>query len=239
MPPLEATLNYLGIPIIETEIDMVLQPEINPNIQPAIRNYLDNFFGIKSASLTREILSRYVKASSDDLHVSIMPHDEQHLIGNILTPHKSAKKCYCFGDYLAVIELSAHLAEMLTSLLYLMTPISINGTELNEDAQKDMFGRKFIKLNQNYCLNILKTFNIIDITAHQHFNEIRLIRNNHFHLFGHSKENLEEDAFNCYSKITSLIKDILEIKINNTSSVTYTINPKLKNFLNKKQSQSN
>ncbi len=230
MANIDFQINYLGYLIDINAIDLVLHPDKTPNLDESIRNSINHFFGIEAAHLTNEILSRYVKSSAENLYIAITPHEHQ-IITNILTPYKSAKKSYCLGEYLAAIELCAHIAEMLATLLNLIHPIKINNEVIDEKTQTNLFGKKFIKLNQANRVNILKAFNIIDDKKYEEFNSIRTIRNNHFHLFGHDRSNAENDAYNCFASITFLIKEILEIKINDNPPPQYTINTALKRFL--------
>lgn len=142
---------------------------------------IDHFFGIPANQLNNEILERYVESSTKELYIGIMPHDND-LLENILTPHRSTKKCYCFGEYLATIELCAHIAEMLAILLNLMTPISINKIQMSPKDEKKIFGREFKKLDQVKRLDILNTFQIVSEEQIKYFQEIKEIRRNHFHL---------------------------------------------------------
>ena len=237
MSNIHVTLNYLGYPITEEQVDLILKPATNPNVDETIRHSIDDFFGIKANLLNHETLLRYVKSSINDLYIAIMPHEHQ-IIVNILTPHKAAKRCFCIGEYLAAIELCAHVAEMLATLLNLIIPIKINGIEIDKKIEKNLFGREFSKLNQVHRLKILKAFNIIDDIKFKKFDTIREIRNKHFHLFGHDKTNIENDSYQCFSEITFLIKKILEIKINNNPPPDYTINSALKDFLIKNDSNA-
>jgi len=232
------TLNSLGIPIEADEISNIL--DLNNNTHDIVhkRENLIQFFNMPITNFDKNILERYSKSSKKELYLGITPHNN-NLLENIYMPYKSAKKCYCLAEYLATIQLCGQTAEMITNLINLIYPVSINSTHLSLKQQKLLFSKSFSDLDQDRRTNILLCFKLINDDQNSKLVEIRKTRNKYYHLWGHNKASMEEDAFRLFSNTTFILKDFVEVKMNNTVPQTFSINPALQKYLSQHERKPN
>lgn len=149
----------------------------------------------------------------------------------MLSPFKSAKRCYCLGEYLAAIELCAHVGEMLAQLLWAMSPITHNQEPVTTDFEKAMWGSTFEKLGQDRRVKVLEAFTALKTDHVEIFNFLRTTRRKYFHLWSESTEDIQEDAKNCFIRLTKLVKEILQMDISPTEPGKITVNPMLSAYL--------
>ena len=226
MAKVNVTLNYLGVPV---GIDYIATlgdgaDHSNDFEYRMIAHVLE----VSPLHVPREVLDRYAEVSSRETYTPIVPHTDK-LFECFLVPLKSAKRCYCLGEFLATIELSAHVGEMLALLIWQMNPGSINGKAIDAKLQRALFGREFEKLGQEYRINILEAVGMIQNADAQLLDFLRAIRRKYFHFWGTPVTNLQCDALDCFLKVSTLIKNTLQIEFSNG---TVIMNPKLLAYLN-------
>jgi hypothetical protein len=164
------------------------------------------------------------------MYAPILPHSSK-LFERLISPLKSAKRCYCLGEYLATIELSAHVGEMLTQLTWQITPIVHNQSRVTAEFEKGILGREFEKLGQDRRINVLKTFGAISESQANQFDDLRKRRVRFFHLWSTGVEDVQSDARRCYKIALLLTQEILQIGISPHEPGRVTINPLLSAFL--------
>lgn len=160
--------------------------------------------------LPQEVLERYVEVSSKESYIAIFPHTDK-LFDRFLFPFKSAKRLYCLGEYLATIEVSAHLGEMLALLLWQITPITMDGKRIEADMEKAIWGTEFEKMGQEKRINLLKVFGAVSEQDAQNLDFLRATRRKYFHFWSASISGIKEDALNCFLKVAMLVKNVLQI----------------------------
>lgn len=231
MPSFPAQINYFGTPISPDQIDDLLSRK-QDSLTDLNRIILNSFFGIETENLSREILDRYAELSSPDTYHGIIPSTEK-MIDRLFGPLKSAKRCYCFGEFLATIELSAHVAEMLAILLWEMSNVSFNGKIIDHKFEKEVLGRKFEKLGQENRIRVLRGFELLSEEHYNIFNSIRTIRTDYFHLWSGDFSKMQSDATLCYKNAMRLVKEILQIGISKENPGRVSMNPLLLKFMEK------
>ena len=225
MTTIQVTINYLGVPVEKTFIERLLAGEdLSGEFHYSI---LKHFFELNPEHLPREVLERYVEVSSRETYAAILPHTDK-LFERFLTPFKSAKRCYCLGEYLASIELSAHLGEMLALLIWQITPVKINTKDIDSKIEKDLWGREFEKMGQEQRIDLLKVFGAINKKDTEHLDFLRTTRRKYFHFWSETTVNVKSDSLQCFLKIAQLVRDILRIEYANG---TVKLNPLLSKYL--------
>jgi len=109
-----------------------------------IKHVLD----LSPETLPRAALERYVEISTADYYIPIFPVTDK-MFERLLLPLKSAKRCFSLGEYLATIELCAHVGEMLATLVWQMTQVRLNDKALDEKLESLLFGRPFESQGQD------------------------------------------------------------------------------------------
>jgi hypothetical protein len=226
MNAIRVTINYLGVPLLSSQIAALMEAQNSP----LAGNILESFFGLPVKSLGREIIERYCDLSTPDLYAPILPHSDK-LFERLISPLKSAKRCYCFGEFLATIELCAHVGEMLAQLAWEITPITHNQSRVTPEFEKGLFGRRFEKLGQERRIEVLKTFNAVSDYQASLFEELRTKRVSYFHLWSAGTENSRDDAAFCFKTASVLTKEVLQIGFDPNDRGRLLINPLLLAFL--------
>lgn len=177
--------------------------------------------------LPREVLDRYVEVSGKESYTAIFPHTDK-LFERFLVPFKSAKRTYCLGEYLACIELSAHLGEMLALLLWEITPVSLNGKLVDAQMEKSIWGSEFEKMGQEKRIDLLKVFGAISNEEEQLLDFLRATRRKYFHFWNASTEHIKDDALECFLNVAALVQKVLKIEYEND---VVKLNPLLEAYL--------
>jgi len=212
MATVKVTLNYLGVPV---GADYIAKLRDGADHSDDFEyRMIAHVLEVPPQHLPLEVLDRYVEVSSRETYTPIFPHTDK-LFERFLVPLKSAKRCYCLGEYLATIELSAHVGEMLALLIWQMNPGSINGKAVDSALQKALFGREFEKLGQEQRINILEAIGMISNADAQLLDFLRATRRKYFHFWGAPVTNLQPDALDCFLKVSTLIKNTLQIEFSN------------------------
>lgn len=229
MATFPAQINYFGTPITKAELD-AFYADANSQMAKFHATILSSFFDLDIKNLSREVLDRYSELSSLDTYHPIIPHTES-LISRLFGPLKSAKRCYCLGEYMAAMELSAHVAEMLALLVWEMSPVTYNGQGIEDTFERDVLGSKFERLGQERRLGVLKGLGLLTEEHFEMFSFLKNTRRKYFHLWSGDFSNLQTDARECYFKAMELIKKILQISISGKQSGAVSMNPLLLKYM--------
>ncbi|MBW1714025.1 MAG: hypothetical protein JRJ59_12870, partial [Deltaproteobacteria bacterium] len=106
MATMEVMFNYLGRPVCKEYLDR-LHDGKDHSVDPEYQT-MERVLEVPIEHMPREVLERYVEVSGKKFYIGIFPHTDK-LFERVLSPLKSAKRLYCLGEYLASIELCAHL----------------------------------------------------------------------------------------------------------------------------------
>lgn len=223
---IQVTLNQLGIPLDRGEIPALLQGKGSKT------GLVESVIGLPLQHLPGEILERYCDLSTPELYTPILPYSEK-LHERLISPLRSAKRCYCFGEFLATIELCSHIGEMLAQLVWQITPITHNQGPVTEEFEKGLFGSTFEKLGQNRRIQVLKTFGAITPDQAIMFEDLRIKRVRYFHKWSAGTESSQSDAADCFKAALTLAKEIMQIGISPDERGTLVLNPLVASYLNK------
>lgn len=218
-------LNLLGPYIKRDDIQKILeQGHLQGTVFVAQKEMLEVFFGFPLNILSKEILERYIDATTEDSHISIFPHTKE-IFERLLKPLISVKKNYCFGDYTAAIASCGIVGEMLAILIWKINEVRLKGNIITEDEEKGLFDRPFEKLNQDRRLRILRTFGFINEDQYKNFVYIKDARRPYLHLWTAVIRNEKKDALNTLKKSLQVFKEITGIGL--ATAGTVKINPLL------------
>lgn len=225
MGVIQVVLNYLGTPVSKEYVDCLLDgKDHSGEIEyRMIRHVLE----LPPEHLPREVLERYAEISSKERYTAIFPHTDK-LFERFLIPFKAAKRTYCLGEYLACIELSAHLGEMLAILLWQITPVSLNGKLVDAQMEKLIWGNEFEKMGQEKRIDLLKVLGAIVNDEEPLLDYLRATRRKYFHFWSTSTERIKDDALQCFLKVAELVQMVLRIEYENGA---VKINPLLDAYL--------
>jgi hypothetical protein len=236
-------ISRLGESFEEKDIDVILAV-INEgtNLKSTIDGEADfkkrliarliTWLNIPRQEITREIISRYIKATPADFGILFTLAKPEIIEQRIVAPLESAKRFACLGEFLGSIALSGLVGEILTVFVW----------DLNKAGRKDknhkfiedqsLFkGRNFDKLQQSLRINIIEAFNYIDSVQAEKFRQLSLDRNKILHSWTDSfvREELEATAISCYLCAASLMKTVFKIKLADASSIS--MDPKVAKYL--------
>ncbi len=226
---IQVMFNQLGIPLDRGEIPALLQGK-GP-VADMKAEHIESVIGLPLEHLPGEILERYCDLSTPELYMPILPYSEK-LYEKLITPLRSAKRCYCLGEFLAAIELCAHIGEMLAQLVWQITPINHNKGRVTEEFEKGLFGRTFEKLGQERRIEVLRTFGAITSDQARLFDILRVRRRDYFHIWSAATKGSQPDAAGCFGAAFTLTKEVMQIGISPNERGTLVVNPLLSTYLN-------
>ena len=225
MASINVMLNYLGVPVAPEYLDRLHDgADHSADFEyRMIRHVID----VPPEHAARDVLERYVEVSGQETYTAILPHTDK-LFERFLVPFKSAKRMYCFGEYLACIELSAHLGEMLALLLWQITPLTLNGKPVDLTREKVLWGSEFEKMGQERRIVLLKALTAISDGDAQLFDFLRTTRRKYFHFWSTGTEKIKDDALQCFLRVSTLVRNVLKIEYEDGS---VRLNPLLDAYL--------
>jgi hypothetical protein len=142
---------------------------------------------------TESLAARYRQISSEERRLSLVP-DSPELVETLVWPLRHAKAAFITGNYPATIGLSGTVAEALAVLLFRISRPRLHGGPMEDDAQEDIFGRKFVKLEQGRRLRVMRALRIIDEQSYGRFDQVRDLRNKYVHHVDRSGRDAAADA---------------------------------------------
>ena len=217
-------INFFGPGLAKADIRKILDPKFADTVYQLQRDLFNWFFELPLSALSEQILERYVEATTEESHTAIVPHTKE-IFERITKPLRSAKKCYCLGDYAATIALCGTVAEMLAILVWKINDVRLRGNQITEQDEIGLFGSSFENLNQDKRLRVLKTFGHITDAQLVSFEKIRKSRKPYLHLWTTNLENEQADALDVFKKSFQLFKEITGIGL--ADAETVKVNPLL------------
>jgi hypothetical protein len=167
------------------------------------RENIASFFQFHYSELSHQLLERYAKACNTMTNISIGPaHPE--IYNKLIVPLASAKRCYCYNEELACIELCALGAEMLAIFLCITHHLFDNIIELDKQNQRNRIN----KLLENKIITKKQQDNLISI----HDTRIKF-----FHHWSSSNDNLNQESLSMLRKLSKELAAKIEI-LDNTEN---------------------
>lgn len=218
------TLNPFGYGIKDRDIDRILNP--TTEVDKTESAHVAHFFSLPIDKLTRELLTRYVIACEAMNNVSVGSyHDEIRV--KLINMIANAKRCFCYGEYLACIELCALHGEMLANFLCIVNKEFISNTAVTDKLSdwlknsvqshlsKDDF---YDAMNQKHRILWLMGGDVLSKNDGDDLLEIHEIRKKYFHHWEHNHGDVNNDALNSLTMISKVASKHLEV-LNNQSNV--------------------
>lgn len=206
---IEVSLNFLGTPITVEDKEKILSSG-NPTSK-IDRCVFQHIVGFPPDAVSAECLENYFEVSTPDLYLSFLPAHPK-ITAKLIMPLKSAKRCFCLGEFLASIELSAHVGEMLSSLIWEISDFRMNGAPIDDNAQNLLFGRVFEKMSQADRVKLLLGIKAISEVECEKFDRLRQLRTAYFHKWSTEAENLKSDAKQSYKIAIELLKEVTQME---------------------------
>lgn len=196
-------LNYLGYYLSEEELYRFKQCKSQNKNLNGVEGWLESFFEIDPCSLTPKVFERYNEVVNAGTYISTT-HADPTLTNKLYGPIRSARRCYCFGEYLGAIELSAMYCEMLACFA-----LKYAGDGYVEDVD----GLPQTGKGDKGRINKLLSRKIITQDQYDIFLDVHKTRKKYFHWWTTSLDNVQPDAcrsVNALSKLTKAM--LLELK---------------------------
>jgi hypothetical protein len=162
--------------------------------------------GLKSD--LQSLVGRYREISKERKRL-FAPPAEEHILSWLIWPLRHAKASYMFGNYLGTVALCGMVAEMATILRWEIADITINGKSLDEDAEKELFGRTFEKLGQERRVDVLRAWGLINDELQTALNTVREKRRKYLHLYTCGHDQLAADAVAVFEAAVTVVVGVI------------------------------
>jgi hypothetical protein len=183
--------------------------------------------GMGRPALPQEIIQRYKEISTGDLDLIAVPA-ESEILEKVVWPLKSAKICYCLGNYLACIAMTGLVGEMIAVLIL--------------EAKRPGHGKPgwpkrddFEKKGQLDRIENLINLGIISDGLATHLRELQGIRRGYLHRFSFSHTQLVGNARKTYKAAFRVVQEILGLKVSRQSSA-FQVDPDVLRYIKTKMS---
>jgi len=160
----------------------------------------------------QDLIERYKDINQENPKLFAFPVAEK-LMERFIWPLKNAKASFVFGNFMATIALSGIVAEMISTLIYKINKIKINGKTITPTTEKLLFGKEAEELTHFRRLEILKAFNFIDSDLFSKFDLVRKSRNRYFHSFSLEMKDLRNDAKTTYLTTVYILTKVIGLEI--------------------------
>ena len=182
-----------------TTLRAYVNPLLFTRIDPAIKNAVDPTANQVIDYLSDDGLQAFLKRYRDIISVETPPliaaPDERNILEKLVWPLRHAKGNYATGSYLGCIAVCGMVGEMVANLLWEIS----EKVQLNEAAQRALFGNTFERLRQERRVEVLRALNLIDEKTKNMFDGLRAIRNRYLHVFSHEHTNISGDSRRAYA----------------------------------------
>ena len=226
---IQIQVNYLGPNIEASDIQAILDTGQSTSTLICQRSVLEGFLDLPLSCIGPEVLQRYVEATSG-LHKMAFPASEQ-IHTRLLMPLRSAKKNYCFGDYLATVAASGVAAEMIAVLIWIINIEKLKDHQLTENDREDYpeFGCTSERRGQAERVEVLKKAGLISSEDKSEFSAIRELRKRYLHWWSIDLHKEKDDALKAYSKAFNLFRKFVPLTIGDGGVLVF--DPRLLEFL--------
>ena len=130
-------------------------------------------------------------------------------------PLRHAKGSYALGNHLGCIAMCGMVGEMVVILLWEISKASLQQAQLDEAAQKALFGNTFERLGQERRVQVLRAFDLVDDQTKQAFDRLRSIRKRYLHFFSHEHTNVVGDSRQAYADALGIVEVVLGQSLQN------------------------
>jgi hypothetical protein len=186
-----ARTNPLVFPEVDEPFASIVKRE--PTVESALRFAC----GLGVDHSLDATIARYREISSEPTPLNFAPADPR-LDDKLVAPLRAAKASYMLGSPMATVALAGSVSEMIAVLLWEVAEVTVNGSPLDENAEKALFGSSFEKLGQERRESVLKAYGLSTSEMSTDFHTIRTLRRRYLHLWQQDHKDLAADAVKCY-----------------------------------------
>lgn len=206
-----------GRGIEEKDIDRILNPETE--IDEIDARAVVHFFNLPIDKLTKELLTRYVIACNLMTNVSVASYHKD-ISPKLIHTIASAKRCFCYGEYLACIELCALNGEMLANFLCIVhkeflsdaTVIDKLPSNAKKSVEKHLPKDGFYDaMNQKHRISWLAGGGVLSKEDCNDLLKIHEIRTKYFHRWEQDHGDIDNDAISSLTLISGVASKHLEM----------------------------
>jgi len=151
-----------------------------------------------------EVVERYRAISTADLDLMAVPA-EKVLLDKIIWPLKSAKVCYCLGQYLACIATCGLVGEMYATLIF-------QAKDGEQRTAPSCTLAEFENYGQKKRIAVLHENDLIDDEVWTSLKELQGIRRGYLHRLSRDLSQLPADAKKMFVKALKTFKGTFGLK---------------------------
>ena len=160
--------------------------------------------GTQTPESMEEVVRRYKQVSTAKLDLMAVPADKI-ILDKIVWPLKSAKVCYCLGQYLACVAASGLVGEMCAILLF-----EVRAGDRSESSLSTL--TDFEKKGQRDRIDVLWKNDLIDRKTWTYLKELQGIRRSYLHFLSAHHKQLKADAKKMYVTALETVKRMVGLK---------------------------
>lgn len=203
---MSVNINPLVFPSLDDFYGAVPLTELNA--EDILRNLANFQYGEGRVDTKDQIKLRYEELKPFEQGFWASPYEPQ-LHFRVMQPLILAKVSYVLGHDLGCVTSSGIAAEMLTVLQFELTPVSAGGKQLDENAQRCMYGASVERLSQSRRIDILQCLGIWTEAMTAKARELAGLRNKYLHRYRLPEQALKQDAMAAYSNGVELTRLVL------------------------------
>ncbi len=196
---------------------------------PSADRLLDYLFAPQAERTIEGFVRRYRELLSG-VAVSQLAPGESTILRKLVAPLKQAIGNYCLGDYLAVIALCGHVAEMAAILLWEISEWP--NRPAGEEVQKMLRGESFENADQSRRVDVLRFLGVIDSKTKGDFSAIRIARGTYLHILSASHDAIATDARKAFVAAANIMTSVLGVSYPSPGVIAFR--PELMAYLNSK-----
>jgi hypothetical protein len=160
------------------------------------------------------LVERYRRISVEEPRLFAAPA-EVRLLERLIWPLRQAKGSFMLGNFLGTISLCGMVGEMAAILVFDLAELRVNGSILDEQRQRVLFGSSFERLGQERRVDVLHGYGLIDEKLKAAFDSIRTRRRRYLHLWSQDHAALERDAIESFKAAVLVVVSALGFNVQN------------------------
>lgn len=170
----------------------------------------------------QDVVVRYKEISTDELDLIAVPA-QRRVLEKVVWPLKSAKVCYCLGNYLACVAMCGLVGEMVAILV-----LEAKRTQRGEPAWPER--DDFEKMGQRERIAKLSSLAIISKRLARNLKELQGIRRGYLHKLSFSHAQLTGDARKAYRSAFHVVQEVVGVKPSKQTAA-FQVDPDILRFV--------
>lgn len=170
------------------------------------RNFFDFYAsGTNFTNRCNNLLKRNDRFRKEVASLNALPFNPD-LHAKVIAPLKQAYGAFVTGNYLSTLAQCGMIGEMIAIFDFEVGASSSKAQPIDPKKNKPITLKRFEELGQEARVSILLHNKFIDSSCVQSLNKIRKKRNRCLHLWSHSHQQIENDAYQVLCETIKLIK---------------------------------